>query len=136
MNYLSVEQISKSFGDRILFEDLSFGINKDQKIGFVAKNGTGKTTLLKIISGEDSPDKGQIILRNGLKVGYLSQKENLNEQLSVEESIFNADNTVLKIIQEYEKALKNPEDEQAYQKAFDRCMLECDRNNREHFLQT
>ncbi|WKK66066.1 ABC-F family ATP-binding cassette domain-containing protein [Lutimonas zeaxanthinifaciens] len=119
MNYLSVEQISKSFGDRILFEDLSFGINKDQKIGFVAKNGTGKTTLLKIISGEDSPDKGQIILRNGLKVGYLSQKENLNEQLSVEESIFNADNTVLKIIQEYEKALKNPEDEQAYQKAFD-----------------
>lgn len=119
MNYLSVEQISKSFGDRILFEDLSFGINKDQKIGFVAKNGTGKTTLLKIIAGEDSPDTGQIILRNGLKVGYLSQKEDLNEQLSVEECIFNADNTVLKIIQQYEKALKNPEDEVAYQKAFD-----------------
>ncbi|UCE93698.1 MAG: ABC-F family ATP-binding cassette domain-containing protein [Flavobacteriaceae bacterium] len=119
MNYLSVEQISKSFGDRILFEDLSFGINKDQKIGFVAKNGTGKTTLLKIIAGEDSPDAGQIILRNDLKVGYLSQKEDLNEQLSIEESIFNSDNTVLKIIQQYENALKNPENEEAYQKAFD-----------------
>ena len=119
MNYLSVEQISKSFGDRILFEDLSFGINKDQKIGFVAKNGTGKTTLLKIIAGDDTPDTGQIILRNGLKVSYLSQKEDLNEQLTIEESIFNSDNTVLKIIQQYEKALKNPENEEAYQKAFD-----------------
>ncbi|MCA0932920.1 ABC-F family ATP-binding cassette domain-containing protein [Lutimonas saemankumensis] len=119
MNYLSVEQISKSFGDRILFENLSFGINKDQKIGFVAKNGTGKTTLLKIIAGEDSADTGQIILRNNLRVGYLSQKEDLNEQLSIEESIFNSDNTVLKIIQQYEKALKNPENEEAYQKAFD-----------------
>nr|WP_262902515.1 ABC-F family ATP-binding cassette domain-containing protein [Lutimonas saemankumensis] len=102
-----------------MFENLSFGINKDQKIGFVAKNGTGKTTLLKIIAGEDSADTGQIILRNNLRVGYLSQKEDLNEQLSIEESIFNSDNTVLKIIQQYEKALKNPENEEAYQKAFD-----------------
>ena len=62
MNYLSVENISKSFGDRMLFEGLSFGINKDQKIGFVAKNGTGKTTLLNIIAGDETPDNGNIII--------------------------------------------------------------------------
>lgn len=119
MNYLSVENISKSFGDNILFENLSFGINKDQKIGFIAKNGTGKTTLLKIIAGEESPDAGNIVFRKGLKTGYLSQKENLNEQLTVEQSIFDADNAILHVIEQYEKALKNPEDQEAYQKAFE-----------------
>lgn len=119
MNYLSVENISKSFGDNILFENLSFGINKDQKIGFIAKNGTGKTTLLKIIAAEESADTGNIVFRKGLKIGYLSQKENLNEQLTVEQSIFDADNDILHIIEQYEKALKSPEDQDAYQKAFE-----------------
>ncbi len=119
MNYLSVENISKSFGDRVLFEDLSFGINKDQKIGFVAKNGTGKTTILKIIAGDDSPDNGNIIIRKDLKVAYLSQKEDLNEALTVEETIFDSDNDTLKVIELYEKALINPEDAEAYQKAFE-----------------
>ena len=119
MNYLSVENISKSFGDRILFEDLSFGINKDQKIGFVAKNGTGKTTLLKIIAGDDAPDNGNIIIRKDLKLAYLSQKEDLNEELTIEQTIFDSDNDTLKIIELYEKALENPEDAEAYQKAFE-----------------
>jgi len=119
VNYLSVENISKSFGDRILFEDLSFGINKDQKIGFVAKNGTGKTTLLKIIAGDDAPDNGNIIIRKDLKLAYLSQKEDLNEELTIEQTIFDSDNDTLKIIELYEKALENPEDAEAYQKAFE-----------------
>ena len=119
MNYLSVENISKSFGDRILFENLSFGINKDQKIGFVAKNGTGKTTLLNIIAGIETPDQGNIIIRKDIKVSYLSQKEDLNEELSIEESIFDSDNATLNIIEQYEKALKHPDDADAYQKAFD-----------------
>lgn len=119
MNYLSVENISKSFGDRVLFEGLSFGINKDQKIGFVAKNGTGKTTLLKIIAGDDNPDQGNIIIRKDLKVSYLSQKEDLNEELTVEQTIFDSDNETLKIIELYENALLNPEDAEAYQKAFE-----------------
>ena len=119
MNYLSVENISKSFGDRVLFEDLSFGINKDQKIGFVAKNGTGKTTLLKIIAGDDSPDNGNIIIRKDLKMAYLSQKEDINEELTVEQTIFDSDNETLKVIELYEKALENPEDAEAYQKAFE-----------------
>jgi len=119
VNYLSVENISKSFGDRVLFEGLSFGINKDQKIGFVAKNGTGKTTLLKIIAGDDSPDNGNIIIRKDLKMAYLSQKEDLNEELTVEQTIFDSDNDTLKVIELYEKALENPEDAEAYQKAFE-----------------
>lgn len=119
MNYLSVENISKAFGDRVLFENLSFGINKDQKIGFVAKNGTGKTTLLKIIAGDESADQGEIIIRKGLKVAYLSQNDSLNENLTVEQTIFDADNEVLRVIEQYEKALKNPAEEQAYQKAFE-----------------
>ena len=119
MNYLSVENISKSFGDRMLFEGLSFGINKDQKIGFVAKNGTGKTTLLNIIAGDETPDNGNIIIRKDIKVAYLSQKEDLNEELSIEETIFDSDNATLKIVEQYEKALKHPDDADAYQKAFD-----------------
>ena len=69
MNYLSVENVSKSFGERTLLENISFGINKDQKIGFVAKNGTGKTTLLRIIAGEEQPDTGIIIFRKFLIIG-------------------------------------------------------------------
>ena len=119
MNYLSVENVSKSFGERTLLENISFGINKDQKIGFVAKNGTGKTTLLRIIAGEEQPDTGTIIFRKDLKVSYLSQRENLDESLTVEQSIFHSENPVLRIIEQYEKALKRPEDQEAYQKAFE-----------------
>ena len=123
MNYLSVENISKSFGERVLFEDLSFGINKDQKIAFVAKNGTGKTSILKIITGEDTPDSGQVVTRKGIKMAFLSQEPKLNPELTIEESIFASDNMVLKVIEQYEKALENPEDEEAYQKAFDKMDL-------------
>ncbi|MGV3460136.1 MAG: ABC-F family ATP-binding cassette domain-containing protein [Flavobacterium sp.] len=119
MNYLSVENISKSYGERTLFENLSFGINKDQKIAFVAKNGTGKTSILKIITGEDTPDTGQIVIRKEIKMAFLSQEPNLNPELTIEESIFASDNDILKVIEQYEKALENPEDEEAYQKAFE-----------------
>lgn len=120
MNYLTVENISKSFGERTLFENISFGINKDQKIAFVAKNGTGKTSILKIITGEDTPDTGQIVIRKDIRMAFLSQEPNLQPDLTIEESIFASDNDTLKIIEQYEKALENPEDEEAYQKAFER----------------
>ncbi len=119
MNYLSVENISKSYGDRTLFSNLSFGINKDQKIAFVAKNGTGKTSILNIIAGLDTPDEGQVIQRKGIQVAYLSQKENFDTNLSIEETIFATENTILPIIKQYEKALENPEDSENYQKAFE-----------------
>ncbi|NRT12887.1 ABC-F family ATP-binding cassette domain-containing protein [Flavobacterium sp. 14A] len=119
MNYLSVENISKSFGERTLFKDISFGINKDQKIAFIAKNGSGKTTIMSIINGLDEPDTGQVVLRKGIRMAFLSQNNNLQDELTIEESIFASDNETLKIIEAYEKALENPEDEEAYQKAFD-----------------
>ncbi len=119
MNYLSVENISKSFGERVLFENLSFGINKDQKIALVAKNGTGKTTLLNIVAGIDEPDTGNVVSRNGLKIAYLSQKDALDTALTIEETILAAENETLRIIARYEHALENPNDAEAYQKAFE-----------------
>ena len=119
MNLLSVENIAKSYGERILFEEISFGINKDQKIAFVAKNGSGKTSILNIIAGLDTADSGQVISRKGIKISYLSQENNLDESLSVEETILATENKILPIISNYEKALKNMEDTEAYQKAFD-----------------
>lgn len=120
MNYLSVENISKSFGERTLFKDISFGINKDQKIAFIAKNGSGKTSIMRIINGEDESDTGQVVVRKDIKMAFLSQDNNLQDELTIEESIFASDNEVLDVIHQYERALENPEDEEAYQKAFDR----------------
>ena len=119
MNLLSVENISKAFGERIILENISFGINKDQKIAFIAKNGTGKTTLLNIIAGKDQPDSGQVVFRKGIHIGFLSQNPSFNEELTVEETIFATDNPILQLIQEYEHALQHPENEMAYQKAFE-----------------
>jgi len=119
LNYLNVENISKSYGELILFEGLSFSIHKDQKIAFVAKNGTGKTSILNILSGKDAPDTGQIIYRKGLRTTFLPQEPNLDQELTVEETIFNSDNPILKVINTYHAALENPEDTTLYQTAFD-----------------
>ncbi|GAA4244697.1 MULTISPECIES: ABC-F family ATP-binding cassette domain-containing protein [Winogradskyella] len=119
MNYLNVENISKSFGELVLFKDLSFSIHKDQKIAFVAKNGSGKTSILNILAGKDSPDDGQIVIRKGLRLAFLDQEPDLDPKLTLEETIFASDIPILKIIEAYEHALKNPEDADAYQKAFE-----------------
>jgi ATP-binding cassette subfamily F protein uup len=119
VNYISVENISKSYGDRTLFSNLSFGINKNQKVAFVAKNGTGKTSILNIIAGLDTPDEGQVIQRKDIQIAYLSQNQIFDDSLSVEQTIFATENRVLPIIKQYEKALENPEDSDNYQKAFD-----------------
>lgn len=123
MNYLSVENISKSFGARTLFENISFGINKDQKVAFVAKNGSGKTTILKILTGEDTADSGQVVMRKGIRMEFLSQEPNLQDELTIEESIFASDSPILHVIEQYEKALENPEDADAYQAAFEKMEL-------------
>ena len=119
MNYLSVENISKAYGERVLFENVSFGINKDQKIALIAKNGAGKSSLLKILIGQDTPDTGQVVSRKGLKIAFLSQEPALPEELTIEDYIFQEENPILKVIQQYEHALEHPEDEVAYQKAFE-----------------
>lgn len=120
MNYLSVENITKSYGERVLFEDISFGINKDQKVAFIAKNGTGKTSLLNIITGREEADSGQITSRKGIHIAFLSQNEDLDLNLTVEETIFASNNPILDIIANYESALLNPADTETYQKAFEK----------------
>ncbi len=119
MNYLTVENISKSYGELTLFQDISFSIHKDQKIAFVAKNGTGKTSILNILSGDDQSDSGNVIYRKDIKVSFLSQDPKFDEALTIEETIFASDSPILKIISNYEKALLNPNDSEAYQTAFD-----------------
>ena len=103
----------------MLFQDISFGINKDQKIAFVAKNGTGKTSILNIIAGLDTADSGQVVSRKDISIAYLAQSDDLDNSLTIEETIFATDNKILSIINQYEKALKNPEEAEAYQAAFD-----------------
>jgi len=119
LNYLTVENISKSYGELKLFEAISFSIHKDQKIAFVAKNGTGKTSILNILSGDDQPDSGNVIFRKDIKVSFLSQDPKFDPSLTVEETIFASDNPILKVISNYEKALLNPDDAEMYQTAFE-----------------
>ncbi len=119
MNYVSIENVAKAFGERVLFKNISFGINEGQKIGFVAKNGTGKTSLLDIIAGDEEPDEGQVVYRKNLKVAFLPQEPNLDPTLTIEQTIFASDNETLQVINNYEKALQNPDDSEAYQHAFE-----------------
>ncbi|MBT8309599.1 MAG: ABC-F family ATP-binding cassette domain-containing protein [Flavobacteriaceae bacterium] len=119
MNYISVENIWKSYGELSLFKNLSFSIHKDQKIALIAKNGSGKTSLLNILAEKDQPDNGEVVKRKGLKISFLAQEPELNSEATIEETIFTGDNDILKIIHNYEKALVHPEDERTYQKAFE-----------------
>ncbi len=119
MNLLTAENIAKSYGELVLFSSLSFGINKDQKIALVAKNGTGKTSILNILAGKDKPDNGKISIRKGIRISFLAQEPNLNTELNIEQTIFSSDNEILRVIADYEKALATPENEEFYQKAFE-----------------
>ncbi|WP_299114724.1 ABC-F family ATP-binding cassette domain-containing protein [uncultured Winogradskyella sp.] len=125
MNYLNVENISKSYGELELFSNISFSIHKNQKIAFVAKNGSGKTSILNILSGKDATDSGQVVIRKGLRLAFLDQEPNLDSKLTIEETIFASDLPILKVIETYEKALQNPEDTETYQLAFE----DMDRHN-------
>ena len=108
MNFLSVEQISKSFGDKTLFTDLSFGIAQGQKIALVGVNGSGKSTLLKLLAGLDSPDSGRISYRKGIRVSFLPQEPHLPEDKTVSELVFDSEVPALQLIRRYEELLNQP----------------------------
>lgn len=105
MNILSADKISKAFTERWLFRDISFGIAKGDKIALVGSNGTGKSTLLKVLSGKIQQDSGQAVLANGIVAGYLPQEPELDPTLTVRQTIFSGDNPVVKLTSEYEKAI-------------------------------
>lgn len=106
MNYLLVENVTKSFGIKEVLRNLTFGIEKGQKVALVARNGTGKTTLLKIICGKDSPNEGKVVMRNGIRLGFLEQDPIFDPKHTVWESIFQKSTGLSETIHEYEHALK------------------------------
>lgn len=119
MNYITVENVSRAFADKVLFKDLSIGINQGQKIGFVAKNGYGKSTLLNIITRAEEPDSGNVSYRTDLRMAFLSQEPNLNPEMTIEEVILDSDVPTMKIIADYEHSMANPDDADMMQKALD-----------------
>ncbi|MBO4655173.1 MAG: ABC-F family ATP-binding cassette domain-containing protein [Bacteroidales bacterium] len=130
MNYLTVEKLSKSIGEKELFSEITFGLEKGQKTALIARNGTGKSTLLNIIAGYDVPDSGQVVIRNDITVSYLPQMDRFADNFSVLDAIFDAQTPTIQAIKEYESCIlmaengqDNPEIHQRLQKA----ILEMDR---------
>jgi len=107
MNYLSVENLTKSFGDRVIFSDLTFGIDLGQKVAIVAKNGNGKTTLLRCLMELEPYDSGRIVYRNDIRVAFMEQSENLDETHTILEEVFSHDLPELQIVKKYNKALRD-----------------------------
>lgn len=123
MTYLSTENLSKSFGIKPLFEDLTFGISKGHKTALIAPNGTGKSTLLKILAGEMEPDSGKVMIQNGVQVSFLAQEPKMDENMTISEFIAHGNSEKIRIVQRYEKAVHdqaedfNPQTQKAYEKA-------------------
>lgn len=105
ISYLQIDKLTKSFGDLVLFEDITFGVAQGQKIGLIAKNGTGKTTLLNIIGGKEDYDSGEVVFRKDLRVGYLEQSPSYPEELTVLQACFHSKNETVQLIAEYEEAM-------------------------------
>lgn len=104
-NLLQVENLTKSFGVNSLFDDINFTINEGDKVGLIAKNGTGKSTLLSIIAGDDTPDDGKLIFKNDVTIGYLKQLPQFEPHLSVMDTCLIGDDDQSKAIRQYENAL-------------------------------
>lgn len=111
MNLLSIENLSKSYGEKQLFQNLTFGINQGEKVALVARNGSGKSTLLRIITGTDTSDDGKVIFRRDLRVSFLDQNPTFNEELSIIDTVLMAENEITKAIKQYEKIIDIPTDE-------------------------
>ncbi len=122
MKILSIERVSKSYGEKTLFQDLSFTITEKERVGLIGVNGTGKSTLLKIIAGIDQSDEGEIIFPKDYSISYSAQKPDLDPELTVLEQIFAGDAPVFKLLREYEKTLsllnKEPENGSLQDKLF------------------
>lgn len=110
MNFVSSENIAKTYADNPLFENLNFGINQGERIGLIGINGSGKSSLLKIIAGVEQPDRGIVSVRKGITVGYLGQNPVFEEDKTVYDNIFSSSNAVIHLVKQYEEHLhKDPE---------------------------
>jgi len=111
MNYLSVENLTKSFGDRMLFSDITFGIDQGQKVAIVAKNGSGKTTMLRCLMEKEQFDSGRVVYRNDIRVAFMEQSENMNDEMTIMEAVFDHDLPEIQAVKKYNLAMKNQDDE-------------------------
>ena len=111
MNHLSVENLGKSYNEKILFTDITFGISQGQKVALVGHNGSGKSTLLRIISGHETPDSGQVVFAKDLRVAYLHQNPQFREGDTVKEAVFDRQNPLLALVSDYEHYLKESEND-------------------------
>jgi len=109
VNYLSAELISKAFNDKWLFRDISLGISQGEKFAMVGNNGVGKSTLLKIFTGELNSDTGKVVVRDGIRLGYLTQQPKVDDRLLVKDILFDESNKVAAAVKEYEDCLHHPE---------------------------
>lgn len=105
MNYLSVENLSKMYGEKVLFTDLTFGLNRGDKVGLIARNGSGKTTLLKVLAGQEEPDTGDVVFRKDIKVGLLMQDVVFEPHLTVLDAVFSSDSELFRVVKNYELAV-------------------------------
>ena len=127
MVYLQVENLTKSYGDRLLFENISFGIEEGQRVALIAQNGTGKTTLMRILMGEEDQDSGTVIYRKDLRVGFLPQEPNYNSEMTVSEACFASDNDVVRAIAKYEALVEYHQNDVHYDQKLQEAMAEMDR---------
>ena len=111
MNYISIDNISKAFSDKLLFENISFGIEKGEKTALVAANGTGKSTMMKILVGKEESDKGSISYNENIRIGYLEQLPQFEPELTIQEVISTGHTDIMAVIQRYENALLNHVDD-------------------------
>ncbi len=118
VSYLQVENLKKSFGDLVLFKEITFGVDQNQKVALVAKNGTGKTSLLNIIAGKDSQDEGKITFRRDLRVAFLEQNPELNNRNSIIDEVFHASEDIKEAIVNYSQAILS-DDKALLSKAID-----------------
>ena len=119
MNYLTLENITKTYGEKVLFEDVTLHINQGDKVALVAKNGTGKTTLLRLIAGQETGEgeRYTVLLHKGIRIGYLEQDPQFIDHWTVMESVFDSENPLIVAIKDYEIAMLHPENDESMQKA-------------------
>jgi ATP-binding cassette subfamily F protein uup len=109
LNYLSAELIAKTFNDRWLFKEVSLGISQGEKFALVGNNGVGKSTLLRILTGELQPDQGKVSTRQGIRLGFLTQQPTVDSQLSVKDVLFSDTNEIARVVKEYEDCIHHPD---------------------------
>ncbi|MEO9885875.1 MAG: ABC-F family ATP-binding cassette domain-containing protein [Balneola sp.] len=131
MTYLSTENLGKKYGLKLLFEELTFGISKGDKTALIAQNGVGKSTLLKILAGKETPDSGKVMIRNGIKVSMLEQEPELDDTMTINQFIAHGDNEMVKVVQQYDKAVVAQAENynEKTQEAFDKALAKMDAAN-------